>query len=368
MTPDQSRYQKQILLKELGASGQQRLSEAKVLVIGVGGLGCPALQYLASAGIGRLGIVDFDVVELSNLHRQILYTADDIGQLKVAVAARRLQAMNPELQVEAFVQKIDVRNALSIMTAYDLVIDGSDNFPTRYLVNDACMILEKPLVYGSIFRFEGQVSVFNMNSGGIKTQYRDLFPTPPDPAEVANCDEAGVIGVLPGIIGSMQANEAIKILAGFGQPLANRLLTYNALTNSMYELELSPRPESALATPKTAEEFERMDYDWFCNASGDRFQNINGAEFDQMIKEESPLVVDVRNLWEMPQPTEFDYLRIPLAELEANLHQLQTRQPIVVFCQTGVRSVTAANLIATRLGHPTVYHLKGGITQWKRSR
>ncbi len=366
MKPDHSRYQKQIRLKELGEFGQQRLSEARVLVLGAGGLGCPALQYLAAAGIGHIGIVDFDVVEASNLHRQVLYTPADIGKFKATVATERVRALNPDIAVETFNLKIDTQNALDLIARFDLVIDGTDNFPTRYMINDACVLLGKPLVYGAVFRFEGQLSVFNWSENGIKTNYRDLFPTPPDPGEVANCDEAGVIGVLPGIIGTMQANEAIKILTGMGKSLANRLLTFNALNNSLYELDMVPLQESELSIPKTAEEFQNRNYEWFCNNSEDRFKHINGREFEQMLREKDPLILDVRNLWETPQPTEFEYLRIPLADLAANLHQLKTAQPIIVFCQTGVRSITAANMIAQGLGNAFVYNLKGGITQWKR--
>lgn len=363
-TPD-GRYHRQVLLKELGAAGQAKLAGARVLVVGAGGLGCPALQYLAAAGIGCLGILDFDVVEASNLHRQILYTEEDIGRLKAEVAAARIKALNPAGQVEVFTIRLETSNALEILARFDLVIDGSDNFPTRYLVNDACVLLDKPLVYGSIFRFEGQVSVFNWPVNGIKTNYRDLFPTPPEPGTVDNCSEAGVIGVLPGIIGSMQANEAIKLITGMGVSLANRLLTYNALNCAVYELEIIPAQHTTTLAPKTASAFKNMNYDWFCQDSEDHYTELSGADFNRFLLEKAPLVIDVRNVWEQPKPTEFDYIQIPLAELESRLSQLKTEQPIVVFCQTGVRSITAANLIAHRLGHSFVYNLKGGITQWK---
>jgi adenylyltransferase/sulfurtransferase len=364
-TVNTQRYQKQILLKELGQAGQQRLSEARVLMIGAGGLGCPALQYLAAAGVGCIGIADFDVVDLSNLHRQILYQAEDIGAPKAEIAARRILALNPDVQVEVFQEAISTENALEILARFDIVVDGSDNFPTRYLVNDACVLLDKPLVYGSVFRFEGQVGVFNVLENGLKTSYRDLFPEPPDPEEVADCNEAGVIGVVPGIIGTMQANEVLKIIIAAGKPLYNRLLTYNALNNSLYELEIEPHPDAAQHAPKSAEAFRNTDYAWFCRGATDSFADISGAAFDAFRCAESPLIIDVRNPGEFPQVTEFEHLRIPLSELGRHLHRIDKNRPVVIFCQTGVRSITAANMIADRLGHPRVFNLKGGIVPWK---
>jgi len=359
------RYQKQILLPELGEAGQRRLAEARVLVIGAGGLGCPALLYLAAAGVGCIGIVDFDVVEESNLQRQILYQAADVGKPKVDVAADRLLRLNPDLRVEIFREALGTENALDMIARFDLVLDGSDNFPTRYLVNDACVLLDKPLVYGSVYRFEGQVGVFNVLENGAKTSYRDLFPEPPDPAEVVDCNEAGVVGTVPGIIGTMQANEVIKIITGAGKPLYNRLLTYNALNNSLHEIGITPHPEASLHAPKDAAEFQETDYDWFCQTAQDAFVHLDAAEFDAFRKAELPLILDVRNLDETPRVTAFEHLCIPLSELGRNLHRIEKNRALVIFCQTGVRSITAANLIAGRLGHPRVFNLKGGIVQWK---
>ncbi|MFN0016142.1 MAG: molybdopterin-synthase adenylyltransferase MoeB [Saprospiraceae bacterium] len=362
------RYQKQILLNEIGVVGQHRLSEARVLVIGAGGLGCPALQYLAAAGVGCLGIADFDTVEVSNLHRQILYQTDDIGVPKVTAAARQLQALNPDTRIDVFGEAVDTANALEILARFDLVLDGSDNFPTRYLVNDACVLLDKPLVYGSVFRFEGQVGVFNVLDKGRKTNYRDLFPEPPDPAEVADCNQAGVIGVVPGIIGIMQAAEVVKIVTGAGKPLYNRLLTYHALTNSMYEVEVFPHPEAALHAPENAEAFRNMDYAWFCGGHTDGYTDIGPAEFDKLRYSAAPLIIDVRNAGESPRVTEFDHLHIPLSELSHNLHRIEKNRLVIIFCQTGVRSITAANVLVDRLGHGRVLNLKGGIIQWKTKR
>jgi len=248
------------------------------------------------------------------------------------------------------------------------VLDGSDNFPTRYLVNDACVLLNKPLIYGAVFRFEGQVSVFNLPDQGIKTNYRDLFPEPPDPSEVADCNEAGVLGVLPGIIGTMQATEAIKIITGTGKPLANRLFCFQALNNAVYELEISPIESSRSQIPPTPEAFQKMNYEWFCNKQAADYKDIDVATFDQLRSSSDTQIIDVRNLHEMPRVTEFEHLRIPLAELGQNLHQIDPARPLILFCQTGVRSITAAHLIIEKIGGRAVYNLKGGIIKWKTQR
>jgi len=283
----------------------------------------------------------------------------------VEIGARRLKSLNPDVRVEVFREVISTENALEILAGFDIVVDGSDNFPTRYLVNDACVLLDKPLVYGSVFRFEGQVGVLNVLENGLKTNYRDLFPEPPDPSEVTDCNEAGVIGVVPGIIGTMQANEVIKIITGAGKPLYNRLLTYHALNNTLYELDILPHPNASRHAPKSAEAFQNMDYAWFCQVASDAYTDMSVSEFDAFRRTERPQVVDVRNPGEAPQVTEFEHLRIPLSELGRNLHRIEKSRPVVIFCQTGVRSITAANMIADRLGHSRVYNLKGGIVSWK---
>lgn len=359
------RFQKQIILPELGEAGQQRLAAGSVLVIGAGGLGCPALQYLAAAGIGRIGIADFDVVEESNLQRQILYTEQDLGKPKAEVAARQLQAMNSALTLQVFLTRIDTRNALELLANFDVVLDASDNFPTRYLVDDACRLLNKPLIYGSVFRFEGQLSVFHWPVNGVRTGYRDIFPVPPQASEVADCNEAGVLGVLPGIIGTMQAAEAIKLIAGLGVPMANRLFCYQLLNHSTYTLDLVPRTDALAQAPASPEDFRNMNYDWFCHMPSADYQDIDGETFNQLRADIAPQILDVRNLHEWPKVTEFEHLRIPLAELENNLHLIDPTRPLIVFCQSGVRSVTALNLLTERLPLQSVYHLKGGILKWK---
>ena len=262
------RYQRQMLLKEIGEAGQQKLLQSKVLVIGAGGLGCPALQYLAAAGIGTIGIADDDVVSLTNLHRQILYTTNDIGLSKAERAAAVLQSLNPDIKIIPYNFRLTNQNALNIIDGYDIIVDGTDNLSSRYMINDACVLLNRPLVYAAISRFEGQVAIFNYNldKNEKSVNYRDLFPNQPAEDEVINCAVAGVLGVLTGIIGSMQATETIKLITGIGLPLANRLLTYNAMTNQLYEIALTASDNSASFIPKDKIAFENFDYDWSCSA------------------------------------------------------------------------------------------------------
>jgi adenylyltransferase/sulfurtransferase len=360
------RYGRQMLLPDFGEEKQRRLLAGSVLVIGAGGLGCPALLYLAAAGVGRLGVVDFDRVETSNLHRQVLYNAADIGQPKAEVAAARIRAANPDTAVDVFNTRIDTGNALGIIGRYDLVVDGSDNFPTRYLVNDACVLLGKPLVYGSVYRYEGQVGVFNFpdSATGTRISYRDLFPHPPAPEEVPNCAEAGVLGVLPGIIGTMQAGEAIKLLTGLGEPLAGRLLTYHSLHNSFFEFRLSPDPEGTTAAPGSEEAFKRADYDFFCGQETGRAKEVLPEEFERLAGEENWLLIDVRNPGEQPKLASYPYLSVPLSGLENRLPELQGAENLLVFCQAGARSLKAARIISEKYSNTKVYSLKGGINAW----
>ena len=273
-TPSYERYQRQIILKQFGEAGQQKLQQAKVLVVGAGGLGCPALQYLVAAGVGNIGIVDGDVVSLSNLHRQPLYTTFDIGFSKAEKAKHSLSKLNPEIFITAYNQRLTPQNALTILSAYDIILDATDNFASRYLINDACVMLNKILVFGAVSQFEGQVAVFNCigKNGTAPVNYRDLFPTPPKDDEVLNCAEAGVLGVLPGIIGTMQANETIKLITGLGKPLINSLLTYNALHNSMYDVLLTAQPGTRQLIPATAHDFEQTDTTGFAPPATSSFR------------------------------------------------------------------------------------------------
>ncbi len=361
------RYQRQIILKEFGAAAQDKLLAAKVLVVGAGGLGCPALQYLAAAGVGSIGIIDFDLVELSNLQRQTLFTVDDIGKPKAIVAAQKLKLLNPDIQVDAYHYKITQKNAWDLLGLYDIILDGSDNFATRYLLNDACVLLNKPLVYGAVLRFEGQVAVFNLpiEQCNYKTNYRDLFPRPPLPNTVPSCTEAGVIGVLPGIIGTLQAAEVIKIITAIGEPLNNKLLTYNVSNNRFYEFLISPEKNCSINIPANKTGFENFDYEWHCGITNKQYE-ITVDEFDDLIMKEGVLVMDVREFGELPAIDEFPLIQIPLSILEQRVNEISTNKNIVVFCQSGIRSLKAVAIIRAKTGLEQVYSLKAGIESWKK--
>ncbi len=353
------RYQRQIILKEFGYEGQYKLSRSKVLVVGAGGLGCPVLQYLAAAGVGTIGIVDDDLVSLSNLHRQVLYNMDDIGKPKSLTAINTLQQLNPQVQFIPYNTRLNNQNALGILKSYDIVVDGTDNFSSRYMINDACIVLNKVLVYGAVSRFEGQVSVFNHEENGKRSAgYRDLFPDAPNEGEIMNCAEGGVLGVLPGIVGSMQANEVIKLVTGIGQPLANRLLIYNALTNQVYELGFSSTTQKVLSE----EAFLNRMYDAGCT-SVQNFE-ITNDEFNALLEEENITIIDVREKGEVPLINGFDHLQIPLSQWPQKISSLEGHT-IITFCQTGQRSLKAASLLFDTFGTAKKVHsLKGGITRW----
>ena len=361
------RYQRQMILKNFGEAGQQKLLHAKVLVIGAGGLGCPALQYLTAAGIGTIGIADDDVVTLSNLHRQILYSVNDIGLSKAARATAVLQNINPEINIIAYAERLTPQNTLSVMEGYDIIIDGTDNFSTRYMINDACVLSDKTLVYGAVSQYEGQVAVFNYKENNTDTpvNYRDLFPHPPKENEILNCAEAGVLGVLPGIIGAMQANETIKLLTGIGKPLINRMITYNALTNQLYELELTARPQTRSLIPENKNAFEKINYDWLCSVTIEQ-NEIDTIFFDDLLATGNVDLIDIREMEEMPAIDEFAHHKIPLSQLPENLSLIQW-DTVVTICQTGKRSLQAAKQLATIFGKTKkIFSLRGGIIQWKQ--
>ncbi len=364
-TTSMERYHRQMILTELGAAGQQKLLAAKVLVIGAGGLGCPVLQYLAAAGVGTIGIIDHDVVTLTNLHRQVLYDMNDLGQPKTEMAVAKLQQANPDISIQPYNLRLTNQNALDILKAYDIIVDATDNFPTRYLVNDACVLLNKPMVYGAVSKYEGQVAVFHHTSTSAEraVNYRDLFPVPPREGEVANCAEAGVLGVLPGIIGTLQAGEVIKLITGIGQPLINRLQTFSFLTSEWYTWEISPSPQAAALLPKTKTTFLQMEYDWSCAA--DNFTEIDAAAFNSLLKEKAVTVIDVREQGEQPAVNEFEHLQIPLSQLKDRLATLKGDN-IIAFCQSGKRSRQAAQLLAHTFASKKIYSLQGGIAGWKQ--
>ena len=362
---DKERYSRQILLKQFGESAQEKLLQAKVLVIGAGGLGCPALQYLAAAGIGNIGIVDDDTISLSNLHRQVLYTTNDVDLPKASIAAGALLMLNPTITINAFPVMLDTSNALELIRNYDIIIDGTDNFSSRYLINDACVLLKKPLIYGSVYQFEGQVAVFNVvNENNIPSaNYRDLFPQQPNNEEVPNCNEAGVIGVLPGIIGTMMANECIKLIAGIGSLLINKLLIYNMLTNQTYEMDITPKEETTLLIPPNEAAFKAMQYSFSCEAEHS-FEDVGIKDFLKLMQEEDTIVIDVREEGEKPVITSFEHINIPMSVLKRQKPEINQKN-ILVFCHAGIRSVDAAQYLSN--GKNKVYNLKGGIIRWMSS-
>ena len=363
--PSYERYQRQVMLKEFGKSGQQKLLQAKVLVIGAGGLGCPALQYLVAAGVGNIGIVDDDVVSLTNLHRQVLYTTFDIGFSKAEKARHYLTRLNPDVNIIAYNERLTTTNAWAIIAPFDIVLDGTDNFSTRYLINDACVLLNKPLVYGAVSQFEGQVAIFNCETknGEAAVNYRDLFPDPPKEGEVLNCVAAGVLGVLPGIIGTMQANETIKLVTGIGSPLINALLTFNALSNRVYEISLTARKATHLLLPQTRAALEGMDYDWLCSSTTQQFE-IDAVLFNNLSNRKGIDIIDVREPDELPDPETFDYRKIPLSQFRDKIATIEC-DTVILFCQSGKRSLQAAQWLFDTFGESKkIYSLKGGILHW----
>ena len=339
------RYNRHIILPEIGIEGQQKLKAAKVLVIGAGGLGCPVLLYLTAAGVGEIGIVDEDIVDESNLQRQILYSVSDIRKHKVDAAIENLSSQNPYVRFTGFKERLSSANALKIIANYDIVVDGSDNFPTRYLVNDSCVMLNKPLVFGSVFKFEGQVSVFNYNNGPT---YRCLYPQAPVPGEVPDCSEIGVIGVLPGMIGLLQANEVIKIIAGLGEVLSGKMLQFNALNMNFETFAFELNPENKKIT-------ELVDYQQFCGIS---VLEISPEELKLRTERHDKFqLIDVREESEYNNQNWGGRL-IPLGQLSENLHRISTKIPVIVHCQSGMRSKKAAEILISN-GFNEVYSVKG---------
>ncbi|GAA4811325.1 HesA/MoeB/ThiF family protein [Litoribaculum gwangyangense] len=329
------RYNRHIILSEIGEEGQNKLSKAKVLVVGAGGLGCPVLQYLTAAGIGTIGIIDFDVVEKSNLQRQILFGKSSLGKNKALVAKQHLEDLNDDISIVAYSEKLTYQNALSLFELYDIVVDGSDNFETRYLVNDACIITKKPVVYGAIYKFEGQVSVFNYENG---PSYRCLFPeTPKD--TVPNCSEIGVFGVLPGIIGSMQANEVLKMVIGIGDVLSGKLLLYNALSTKSTILKIHKLEPIFDLVLKEKDNFHRKQLNNDCE-----IQAIEVSIKDMSLSENIQFI-DVREAHEQPKIDDFSITQIPLNDLKKQLENIHPEKQKLIFCQSGIRSKKAVSIL-----------------------
>ena len=365
------RYSRHLIMPEVGVEGQEKLKNGSVLCIGAGGLGSPAALYLAAAGVGRIGIVDFDVVDFSNLQRQVIHGTPDVGRSKLASAKDRLLALNPHITIDTYETALSSKNALELFKPYDVILDGTDNFPTRYLTNDACVLLGKPNAYGSIFRFEGQASVFAVKGGPC---YRCLYPEPPPPGLVPSCAEGGVLGVLPGVVGTIQATEAIKLIMGIGEPLIGRFLIYDALRMKFRELKLKKDPDCPVCgTHPTVHEL--IDYEQFCGVAPAAPEVVvtrgNADETETDVQElkrkidagEDFFLLDVR------EPNEFQIGRIPgstlipLGEVPQRVNEIPRDKDIVVHCKMGARSAKAASFLRQQ-GYRNVKNLKGGILDW----
>lgn len=367
------RYSRHLIIPEFNIEGQRKLKAAKVLVVGSGGLGSPLLLYLTAAGVGTIGIVDFDVVDESNLQRQVLFAVDQIGEPKVEAAQKRLQALNPHIQIHTYNTALTSENALDIIKDYDVVADGTDNFPTRYLVNDACVLLDKPNVYASIFRFEGQASVFNYRNkeGVLGPNYRDLYPTPPPPDLVPSCAEGGVIGVLPGIMGTLQANEVIKVITGVGEPLAGRFFVFDAASFETRVLKIRRNPNNPI-NGEHPSITELIDYQQFCGIPRQKedhtknLKSISVQDLKKLMDESQDFqLIDVR------EPYEYDIANIngkliPLGSLEKHIQDISSHKQVVLHCRTGKRSSDAIKLLEEKYGFKNLYNLHGGILAWAK--
>ena len=359
------RYSRHLIMPEVGMEGQLMLKSARVLLIGTGGLGAPLGLYLTAAGVGHIGLVDFDVVDFTNLQRQVTFGTSDVGKPKTAAASARLTNLNPDVQIATYETRLTSENALELFKDYDIVIDGTDNFPTRYLVNDACVLLGKPNVYGSIFRFEGQVTVFGMPDGPC---YRCLYPEPPPPGLVPSCAEGGVLGVLPGIVGSLQALEAIKLIIGKGESLSGRLVLFDALAMKFRELKLKKNANCPVCGPHR-KIHQLIDYNEFCGIRGEEEESdlhvpeISASELKQRLDQgEDIFILDVR------EPHEYQICNlkghlIPLGELPRRVHELDSAREIVAHCKSGKRSAQAVDFLK-QAGFRKIYNLHGGILSW----
>ncbi len=373
-----SRYSRHLILPNVGVEGQKKLKSASVLMIGAGGLGSPLALYLAAAGVGRLGLVDYDIVDESNLQRQVLYSTDDVNTPKIEAAKKRILGSNPDAQVDLYQEPLNADNALDIFAPYDVVVDGTDNFPTRYLVNDACVLLGKPNVYGSIYRFEGQLSIFGLDDGPC---YRCLYPEPPPPGLVPSCAEGGVLGILPGIIGTMQATETVKLILGIGEPMKNRLLLFDALGMEFNELNLQKNPTCAVCgdSPTVT---ELIDYEQFCQMPAhDHSLYVNPDEKDDDAMEVPQItpkelkarldngdklqILDVRepHEWEISNLEAYGSVLIPKGEVLDRVSELDPNKETIVQCRTGGRSAAVLKELAP-LGFEKIWNLDGGINLW----
>ena len=365
------RYSRHLVLRDFGIDNQLKLRAAKVLVVGAGGLGCPALLYLAAAGIGTIGVIDGDKLEVSNLQRQILYTIHDLGRNKAEAAVARLALLNPLLSLKSYAERLTSANALQILQAYDVIVDGTDNFPTRYLINDACVLLDKPFVYASILQYEGQAAVFNLRSadGSFSANYRDLFPEPPTGDAIPNCEQAGVLGVLPGLLGCIQANEAIKVITGIGEPLCNRLLILDSTTMQQTIIRTADHHTRVKITGL-------IDYEDFCGINAGKSKSLDDKtltmkevtvqELKKMMDSSADFqLIDVR------EPHEYDICNlngelIPMSDIPNNVDRISRDKKVVLHCRSGKRSGDMLLWLEKNHGFQNLYNLKGGVLAWAK--
>lgn len=372
LTPEElNRYSRHLVLQDFGVEKQLKLKGASILMVGAGGLGCPALLYLTAAGVGTIGIIDSDILELSNLQRQVLYTVNDIGKNKAAAAKERLALLNPLIDLRVYTGRLTAANALAILADYDVIIDGTDNFATRYLINDACVLLNKPFVYASILQYEGQAAVFNLKqkSGGFSANYRDLFPEPPSGDSIPNCEQAGVLGVLPGLLGCIQANEAIKIITGLGEPLSNTLLLLDSATMQQSLI--------TIVDHHTRDQIKTLiDYDDFCGISAQKSKYLNekSLTMKEITVEELKKLMDSNadfQLIDVREPHEYDICNldgelIPMSDIPHNVDKISKDKQVVLHCRSGKRSGDMLLWLEKNHGFTNLYNLKGGILAWAR--
>ncbi|MCX6297316.1 MAG: molybdopterin-synthase adenylyltransferase MoeB [Bacteroidetes bacterium] len=361
-----SRYQRHLQLSEIGMEGQEKIKTSSVLVIGAGGLGCPVLQYLTALGVGTIGIVDHDIISESNLQRQVLYYQTDINKSKVDTAVERLGKQNPNVKFIKFIDQLTNKNALDILKDYDIVVDGTDNFATRYLINDACAILKKPLVFGAIHKFEGQVSVFNYKDESTNNgvNYRDLFPVPPSPEQAPNCSEVGVIGVLPGIIGTLQATEVLKIITGIGKVLSGELLFLNALEMQFYKVQITSSNQTKVFS---IDEYKNFDYGQFCILNEEKpVSEISVSDLKYMLESDrfNLQLIDVREINELPVVEELIEINIPFALINEAVIKIDKNKKVILICKSGVRSKMAIQKLQRDFGIKNLHSLRGGVTEW----
>ena len=358
------RYDRHIQLEEIGLEGQEKLKNARVLVIGAGGLGCAILQYLSSCGIGTIGIVDYDTIDESNLQRQVLFDKTTVGEKKAKVAKEKLKLLNPLISITDFAFQLNHNNAIPLFKEYDLIVDGTDNFATRYLINDASVLANKPFVYGSIHRFEGQVSVFNYKNGPT---YRCLFPDPPKENTIPNCSESGVLGILPGIIGTYQANEVLKVILEIGEPLSGKLLLINILTNQSSIIKIKRSKEQIRKVMDGHKTFIKQNFELLCNdiQNSSASIEIDASQLtDRILNGDKIKFIDIRSAHELPKVTDFKAINLPDSEILNNLNLIDSELPVVIFCQSGRRSYEVVKLLSNNYGLTNIVSLIGGVKSW----